>query len=224
MKKRIYTNGLNKIEYFVRGNNPEFLMVSGIHGDEHEIIKSVQRAINKYHDNLSDFVYIPTASPTAVKAQARYSACGMDMNRHFIENCKCNEAHAIMRLLGGMKINQCVSFHEDLEHPYFYMYDSGNMEGDECLARLRKDVKDLGVDLLNDIDDINDEHLGFVFVDGYAANIPNTEGKPIGPLETWLIKQGIVTRVFGIEVPGKLDLNIKDKLVEKILYNLAICR
>jgi hypothetical protein len=79
------------------------------------------------------------------------------------------------------------------------------------------------VDLLNDVDDKDDEHLGFSFVDGYAANIPNADGKPVGPLEAWLIKQKIVDRVYGIEVPCSLDKITKDKLVEKVLYNLVIC-
>jgi hypothetical protein len=223
MEKNIFTNAANTIEYFIQGDNPNLLIISGIHGDEFEVVESVRKSIEKNKDKLGDFVYIPIASPTAFEARNRQSACGLDMNRHFTNSCKCNEAQAIMQLLKSMKIKQCVSFHEDLEHPHFYMYDSDNMEGDECLARLRKDITELGVDLLNDVDDKDDEHLGFEFIDGYAGNIPDAEGKPIGSMETWLIKEKITDRVFCIEVPGSSSKDIKDKLVEKVLYNLVIC-
>jgi hypothetical protein len=222
MEKKIFESYGIKLPYQVHGTNPELLVVSGIHGDEYGVIESVKKSVETYKNELGDFVYVPEISPSAVKAKTRCNCDGIDVNRCFVDDCTCNEALCVQEFLKQYSFIQCVSFHEDLEHTSFYLYDSGDMS-DNCLNRLRKDVTSLGVGLLNGVDDDTDEHLGFKFVNGYASKIPNSEGKPVGPIEAWLIRRGVVDRVYGVEVPSMLSQDIKDKLIDKVLYNLVIC-
>jgi len=60
-----------KIPYFLSGNNPQLLIVSGTHGDEFAIISSLDEIIQKYIDDLVPFMYIPELSPSAVRQKTR---------------------------------------------------------------------------------------------------------------------------------------------------------
>jgi hypothetical protein len=223
MEKKIYSAGTTKINYYVQGKSPELLLVSGIHGDEYGVIDSAIMVLSKLQSEMPEFLYIPEISPTAVKAKTRCNCNGVDINRSFKDGATEVEAKIVMDFLKDRKFNTFISFHEDPEHSGFYFYDSGNMENDECLPRLRNNVKNLGVELLNGVDDPHDEHLGVEFVDGYKANRTSGDGGPNCAFGPWLVSRGIVDRIYCMEVPGMLDPDLKDKLVEKILYNLVIC-
>lgn len=211
MQKREYKHQSLSLPYYVRGQHPGLLLTSGAHGDEYEVIDSVRAAIGARQDSLPDFLYIPEISPSSVASRCRANYRNKDINRQFVDGTECGEAQAVMRLLGGRTFTRCISFHEDPEQEQFYLYDTGAFSSDELLA-MRSGIRACGVELFSGIDDPEDEFLGFEFKDGYRPRT-GADGKPIGPLETWLIRKGIVKRVFGVEVPGKADKETKDKIV-----------
>ncbi len=211
MDKREFRHQSLSLPYYVRGNHPGLLLLSGAHGDEYEVIRSVHKAVDAFGDKLPDFLYIPEVSPSSVASRSRSNYRERDINRQFIDGTDCEEAQAVMELLRQHRMNTCVSFHEDPSQEQFYLYDSGQFSDSER-SRMQDAVSSCGVELFSGIDDPEDEYLGFEFIDGYRPHT-GADGKPQGPLETWLIRQGVVKRVFGVEVPGKIDAKKKDQIV-----------
>lgn len=199
---------------------PKLLLVAGLHGDEHEVIACVEAALAHYKSQLPDFVFIPDMSPSALTQKTRRNGAGQDLNRQFFDNTPAAEAKAIMDRLAGQKFDLCISFHEDLAEDKFYFYDSQNMEGEVRLANLRQAVRGAAVELLNGIDDTEDICLGFEFVDGYKVCLPATSGRMTGTFEAWALTSGIAGRVHGIEVPGLVSVDIKDKVVDAVFKHL----
>ncbi|MDZ4221413.1 MAG: hypothetical protein U1C18_00900, partial [Patescibacteria group bacterium] len=142
-----------------------------------------------------------------------------DINRQFVKESDDTEAQTVMALLKGRAFDACISFHEDPQLSEFYMYDTAELLDDE-LAALRQGVVACGVGLFSGVDDPEDEFLGFDFVDGYRPHTGG-DGEPKGPLETWLIREGISKRVFGVEVPGKIAPNKKDAVVKRVFECLC---
>ena len=219
MDKRVFTHQSLSFPYYVRGENPGLLLLSGAHGDEFEVIDSVHAAIDAHQGILPDFLYIPEVSPSSVRARSRSNYRNKDINRQFVNGTECGEAQAVMELRGAYRMDTCISFHEDPSQEQFYMYDTGQFSDDELL-RMQSRVRGCGVALFSGIDDPEDEYLGFEFVDGYRPHT-GADGTPEGPLETWLIRQKIAKRVFGVEVPGKAGPEKKDALVRCLLEMLA---
>jgi len=219
MEKCEFNHQSLSLPYYVRGTNSGLLLLSGAHGDEFEVIGSVHKSVVALDAKLPDFLYIPEVSPSSVASRTRSNYRGKDINRQFVKNTECEEAHAVMELLRQFHMDTCVSFHEDPELAQFYMYDSGKFSDSERF-RMQDAVRSCGVELFSGVDDPEDEYLGFEFVDGYRPHT-GSDGKPEGPLETWLIRQKIVKRVFGVEVPGKADSKKKDALVLCLLKLLA---
>lgn len=220
MEKRAYKHKSVELPYYVRGENPGLLLLSGAHGDEFEVIDSVHKAIDSLEQALPDFLYIPEVSPSSVASRSRANYRDKDINRQFIDGTDCQEAQAVMALLNQCKMDTCISFHEDPSQEQFYLYDTGAFSDLE-LSAMRDAVTSCGVELFSGIDDPEDEYLGFEFVDGYRPRT-GSDGTPVGPLETWLIRQGVVKRVFGVEVPGKIDAQKKDEIVRCLFERLGV--
>ena len=220
MEKKTYHHASLSLPYYVRGARPGLLLLSGAHGDEFEVIDSVHAAIDVHQNELPDFLYIPEVSPSSVSGRTRHNCDSLDINRQFVDDTECEEAQAVMALLKDYNIDTCVSFHEDPEQEQFYLYDSGECSAYE-LARIQEAVKSCGVGLFSGIDDPEDAHLGFEFKDGYRAHV-GADGKPVGPIETWLIRNKIATRVFGVEVPGKIPASKKDQVTTCLFECLCL--
>lgn len=211
MDKKMFAYQSLSLPYYVRGKRPGLLLLSGAHGDEYAVIDSVHKAVDALGEKLPDFLYIPEVSPSSVAVRLRANFRDRDINRQFVDGTDCVEALAVMELLGTHKMDTCISFHEDPEQEQFYLYDTGEFSKEE-LSRMRDAVKSCRVELFSGIDDPEDEYLGFEFREGYCPHV-GSDGEPRGPLETWLIRQKIVKRVFGVEVPGKVAPEKKDKIV-----------
>lgn len=220
MEKREFKRKSLSLPYYVRGANPGLLLTSGAHGDEYEVIDSVHRAVAELDEALPDFLYVPEVSPSSVASRCRSNYRDRDINRQFVDGTDCEEALVVMELLRHRHMEVCVSFHEDPSQEQFYLYDTGQFSDTE-LSQMQSKVRECGVELFSGIDDPEDEFLRFEFKDGYRP-YAGADGKPEGPLETWLIRQKIASRVFGVEVPGKVGQEKKDAIVKCLLELLAI--
>lgn len=200
----------------------KLLLVAGLHGDEHEVVPCVERALARYKSQLPEFIFIPDMSPSALAQKARRNGEGVDFNRQFFTNTESAEARTIMERLAGQNFDLCLSFHEDLAEDKFYFYDSQNMEGQAPLVNLRQAIQELGVELLNGIDDTEDICLGFEFKDGYRVCLPTPDGRLQGTFEAWALASGLARRVHGIEVPGLADAGTKEQIVDAVFKHLIL--
>ena len=210
-----------KIDYYQKGNYPKYIFLTGTHGNENDVIASTGRAILKYLDRLPDFVYIPEVSPSGVSLNSRTNANGVDPNRTFFDGAIEPETICNMKVLQSLKCELLLTIHEDPELNDFYVYDSGDMTEDARWTNLKNEVLDLGVNLLNGLDDPTDPALGLTFVDGYK---PQTllASNPVGMIETWCLQKGIIKRTINPEIPGGLPQILKDEIVEAVMRNFMV--
>lgn len=225
MQKFVKTRGKTKTEYFIQGKNPSLLIVSGVHGDEFGVINSVRASIRRYLIRLPDFLFIPEMSPSAVLLGTRKNKEGLDLNRSFFDNSTSEEVRAIIEIIKNFHFNICFSFHEDLELAEFYLYDAfdKNLEGSKLLRQLQREIKSLGVSLLNGVDDPDDPVLGDKFVGGYRfypaeKRITNK----FGFFSDWCFINRVIERYINPEIPGQLTQDKKDKLVDFIFRYLIL--
>lgn len=210
-----------QVDYFQRGSNPKLIVLTGTHGNENDVIASTGRAILKHIDELPDFVCIPEVSPSSVSMNSRVNANGVDLNRTFFDRATEPETVVNMMILQPLKCEVMLTVHEDPDSNDFYMYDSGDMTEDTRWTNLKIEVRGLGVNLLNGLDDSSDPALGLTMVNGYK---PHTllSSNPVGMIETWCLQKGIIERVINPEIPGGLSQRAKDKIVDAVFRNFLI--
>ncbi len=215
-----------KIEYEMKGKSPDILIVSGTHGDEPGVVSSVEMAMEKYGNTLTNYFYIPKLSPSAIDLGTRKNKYGNDLNRNFVSGTNDNEAIAVMDLLKRYRFKTCFNFHEDPEDLGFYIYDAfgEKLENTTEWVKLKSEIKDLGVDLLNGIDDPGDPVLGIEFKEGlhYFPNARPGAKNDDGTLGTWLGLENLVEKYLNFEIPGKAFQETKDSLVDAIFRHLII--
>lgn len=206
---------LPELEYFVKGNNPKLLIHCGTHGDEFESIDIVKKYVEKYEVNLPDFVFVPVVSPSAVKSRTRFNKNGKDLNRIFFSDSTEIEVRENANILDNYKFDLMVSFHEDPENDSYYIYDEGLdiNESVRVLAHNQK-IKQLGMKLLNGVDDPNDPHLGHKFVDGYNKLVIPKDYKNNGMATVWAIAEKKTKNSLTAEIPGKLSIKQKEIIVD----------
>ena len=132
----------------------------------------------------------------------------------------CQIFQSFQRIYGSSLLN---SYNSRIE-----CYENNNYQRIGCLAKkdlakLRRGLKEQKIGLLNGCDDPHDECLGFEFTDGYVSHVPTCDHRPAGSLESYLIKAGIAERVFGIEVPGRISLAKKRRVVATVFGHLISC-
>ena len=209
------SNILPDFEYFQKGTNPKLLIHSGTHGDEFEVIEFVKNAVKKYENCLPDFIFVPVVSPSAVKLKTRFNNNGKDLNRVFFSDSTEIEVQENANILYGHNFDLMVSFHEDPDNDCYYVYDEGidNIESNKVLDHNQK-LKKLGIKLLNGIDDPNDPHLGQEFVDGYNRLIFDKHPENNGMATVWAIAEKKAKNSLTPEIPGKIDLEKKELIVD----------
>lgn len=211
------------IEYYVKGENPILLIISGMHGDEYSVIKPLTDYVKSHENNLPDFIFIPEASPSAVKQKTRENKFGNDLNRVFSNEAKDAESAFIMELCGKYSFDLVLSFHEDLETNSFYCYDSGKMPETQ-LTQLRDFLKQNDIKIFDGIDDPDDEYLGFKIDNGYISLPFNPNNiKPSDELGMWEwgMLNNVIRRIISLEIPCNIDQSKKSTLIEKI-FSLTI--
>lgn len=205
---------LNKTEYWVKGKNPTLLIVSGMHGDEYQIIDLISRYISKNFQTMPDFLYIPFFSPSAVAKRKRVNRCGNDLNRSFKKRIVDKEAQTIEKIISSRKFSLFIEWHEDLERAKeFYYYDNKKLSGKKK-SQLKKLITASGAISYNGLDDVNDPDLGLKATGGY---IKWPRKSPMaGFFCDWVVTQGFVKQAVNPEVPGIASLKLKKKLIEKL--------
>lgn len=223
MQKHSYTIGNTTFDYYLHGTSPQLTIHSGTHGDEYEVIELIAQAINKYLPELPDFVYIPIVSPSAVKLKTRTNDEGLDLNRSFTYDSPSEEAQAVMQFTRDHPTPIIISFHEDLDFPHFYLYDTpGDLSLDSNFTRFKKEISDLGVPLLNGLDDPDDNILQFQFTDGYRACSYLESLGTVGTFCSWALSENLITREFMPEIPGSASQKIKNSIVDAFFRHIVL--
>lgn len=201
---------------FTTSPNPRVLLVSGIHGDEWEVIDFVKEALEKHRAVLPPLLYIPELSPSAVFQKTRLNKDGIDINRSFFIDTDVSEVKQIQELLKPHHFDLAVSFHEDPSQDQFYLYDTGAMHEGPEIADFLGDLDRQGIPLWSGIDDDNDPMLGYEVIEGYAAVPPGVVSKERdkGFLEFWLIDNVIAQHALTLEVPGKSSPETKRAIID----------
>jgi hypothetical protein len=210
------------IPYLQKGDAPQLVILSGVHGDEHHFIPVLKQLVQERASQLPSFLFIPEVSPSAVKSQTRLNNRNNDLNRVFWDVQNDPEVEANKQLLAMASNALCLSFHEDTEFvDKFYMYDSAVMNPEEWQLVSAK-LKKLKVKLLNGLDiteKSKDEFLGNKFIDGYMA-APTRSGIKKGPfIDSWAMYHSYISRMFTIEVP--ID-HPKIKEILSIMLDMAV--
>lgn len=203
-----------KTKYYVGGAHPQLLIMAGMHGDEFETVKCAKRAVKKYLNKLPPFIFIPKASPSAMRQRTRFNQEKIDFNRHFFDDTQSNEVKIIMNIVKKYKFDLCVSFHEDPRQEEFYCYDCGENQNCFKIKNFQQAARALGFKFFNGIDDHADPALGHQFIDGYIRIPQDRCLQDNGTFEHWAMRRGIIKRILTPEIPGKLPKNKKQQLVE----------
>ena len=212
----IHTHQQEIHQFVQKGEHPTLLLLSGMHGDEHESISIIQAYVNSHENELPDFIYIPEVSPSAVAQKTRTNANGHDINRSFFQSGFDNEATSCMNILSNHSFSLCLDFHEDPDHrKEFYLYDTGILP-DDILEKLRSRIVDIGFSLLDGVDDPTDPTLGYMVDKGYVTMNGDIDQTDTGFASGWMIRHGVSDRVITLEIPGKSKLSDKNRLIESI--------
>ncbi|MFZ2202652.1 MAG: hypothetical protein WAV56_04670 [Microgenomates group bacterium] len=216
MRQLIKVLGKTEIPYFVSGGSPTLLIHAGTHGDESGVVDSVRAAVTKYEEQLPDFLFVPTISPSAVAAQTRINMDGLDLNRNFFDDSRVSEVEANLSIVRGRKFDLMATFHED---PFwdstFYLYDINCGVGERAAWKKFKDeIGVLGLNLLNGTDDPKDPTLNYTFEEGYHYFSVAAEGYLGGSFDAWAIRNGVIKGALVPEIPGKMDQEKKNKVVD----------
>ncbi len=205
------------LEYFLHGDTPRVLFLSGMHGDECESGQVLERYLQSQESGLPPFLYIPKVSPTAVAARRRVNALGNDVNRQFLPTSSDPEALAVMKLVSKHSFHVVIDLHEDPDRTSaFYLYDSGRMS-DAQLHELRDNIHTSGARLYTGVDDMGDEHLRRHIERGYISLPQEEVSQESGFSSIWMMQKGIVERAFTLEIPGRASPQLKQALVALLI-------
>mgnify|MGYP001596744397 CR=1 FL=1 len=226
-KINIYTTvlGKTKLKYWRYGSRPQLLIHSGTHGDEFEVIHSVEKALRKYLPLMPDFIFVPHVSPSAVATHTRVNHLGADLNRSFFDDASDPEVLLNQRLALKYPTVVNISFHEDPQNSAFYLYEGGAfslLESTNFIQRLRTSLTAANIPLFDGIDDPNDPVLGEKINHGYFYYLPDPHSKNDGTWAGWGLSHHLFKRFLIPEIPGKLPQFQKDLIVDLIFQNVLL--
>lgn len=209
------------VQYYLRGFDPHVLFMGGLHGDEYEVIAPLQKCLVRYSSQIPDYIYIPQASPSAVKRRTRVNKYGRDLNRCFVERTPDEEARSVMNIVRAHTFRLAFVFHEDPDQDTFYVYDSKVLNR-EALDILIGHIIEVGVGLYSGVDDPSDPTLGHILKDGYVTVPPDRSKLPNGDFWDWSQVNGYVKRLLFPEIPGKASMEVKERLVDIVFRDLVV--
>lgn len=206
------------LRYFTWGSSPKLLITSGLHGDETETSDLLLEYMQAHYQDLPSFVYIPYMSPTATQKKTRENGNGLNLNRAFTQEATDSEALDIIAIVQNYSFDLALDFHEDPDRKYrFYLYDEsfGRLPFDH--RKFKRDLKHVGLQLYNGIEDPADPTLGYTVKKGYIHLGQNDHEEHEGFFSYWALNHGIMKRCFTFETPGKTDRETKKMLIKKLL-------
>jgi hypothetical protein len=211
---------LGPITYWQKGEQPTLLICSGTHGDEWSVIEPLTEYVFNNENNFPDFIFIPKVSPSAVAKKTRFNGNNLDINRNFFDQSDDDEVQANLEIINSFDFQKILSFHEDTGYEEFYLYDSHKIES-ELWQKFVKQVNEIGLDVLNGIDDPDDPVLGVVIKDGYFTTSGfDFSNSNSGTLSEYLAKKPNDIRYFTFEVPTQSSLRQKKELINLIFSTL----
>lgn len=213
------------------GVNPTAFFVSGIHGDEHEVIEPLRRQLDRKvkedPHHFASHVRALEAHPAALQDKVR-AARGVDLNRQFVFKETPDHPQAKLladTLLEHEGIHTVFSFHEDPLERRFYVYnlmtrsDDGSMDAaiESLSTNLLSRVTAMDIPLYNGIDDID---LGYWVDHGFCAVA--SDAIHDNSFEMWAVQNELhghpsMQRAFLFEIPGMLPIAQKEELIRVIL-------
>jgi len=213
------------------GTEPTSLFITGIHGDEADIIEPLHRILKEKTATdprvFGAHLRVMEAHPKALQQHTR-KAGEVDLNRQFSAKLYPDYPQAKLLadcLLEHKSVDTIFSFHEDLEEDRFYFYyqstrdDDGAM--DQTVVQLRENltnrVEQSGIPLYEGIDDID---LGYWVHRGFCA--VSSDSLHDNTFEMWAVQKELhehpaMKRVFLFEIPGKLPVERKEQLIRTIM-------
>jgi len=217
-------------EYFQSGNEPKLLIVGQTHGDESEIVPLVENVLFNHCSELPPFLFVREISPSASKLGTRENIDGLDLNRSFIVPPPTEEVKQMMELWSKYVFDIFLTFHTDPTAADFYLYDGTKDEDHEKrrldvtegFSLLQQDLRNLGIQLRNGIDDSDDPTLGYMTHNGYVYWPMSTKINDHAT-DYWLIMNtGGARQVINPEIPGKASLEQKEKIIDSIIRRLIL--
>lgn len=203
-------------DVILSGIDPKLLLLSGMHGDEYEVIECVKQYLTIHKNILPSFLYLPEVSPSAVARKKRRNAYGHDVNRSFVDPPTDSEIQKAMNTLSPYHFELALNFHEDPDYAKtFYLYDSGRLTPTQ-IDRLRTLVKSCGAGLHTGIDDPLDANLGLLVDKGYISTPYASLPQQAGFSWVWFAGHGITKRDIDVEIPGKAPIPMKQALVAAV--------
>lgn len=217
MQKEFFLFKNIRLPFYKKGNDFEWLIFSGTHGNEKDVVPFIEKYIaNNYH-KLPNFLFLPTVSPSAITAGTRENRNGNDINRQFFDITSDEEAQAVEAFLQGKNFRLLLDFHEDPEREELYLYDSFEEPG-EVVQKIFFEAHALGIPLFTGADDEEDISLKNRIENGYYSYAHQGNENLYGTSTEYVLDKGIVQgRVLTFEIPGLTSQELKDKMVSRIL-------
>ncbi len=201
------------IDYYLKGEHPSLLILSGMHGDESGVIECVEKFVHDSLHILPSFLYIPRVSPSAVFSKSRLNAAGRDVNREFFTPPIDEEVRDCTQICSKYSFEISLDFHEDPDlTDKYYMYDSYGMNEVE-LKDFRNHLKSANIQAYNGLDDPGDPNLGFEVKDGYVPFLFNAHNPDLGFSSEWFLRHAISKRTVTLEIPGKASIDVKRAMI-----------
>lgn len=212
-----------KFYYFISRESPKLLIHSGTHGDESEVTDFVMESVIKYEKLLPPFIFVPMVSPSAVEMGTRENENGTDMNRGFFSDSKDSEVQTNIEVIKGKKFELFVSFHEDPLERNYYLYDVGYRKtASRLVLKHNQWLKEMGIRLLNGVDDPTDPKLGYEFKGGYKKFVHPQKYHDDGTISAWVLNRRIAEDYLLPEIPGKLDRETKKLIVDSFFAEVIV--
>lgn len=214
------------LEIVRKGDDPEWLIFSGIHGDEWEVSRSIGKSIEYYSPRLPSFWWVVNAVPSAMNNGSRMNKNGLDANRLFFSSSCDAEVGALLWELRYIKPDLFVDFHEDTGAlDSFYLYDSDGLSSDFWeIKRLMKELSCFGVHPFSGIDDPRDKILCNNIIGGYHSEFwkNNSDQSLDGTAMDYMQRHLKITRAITVEIPGRARPEVKDVAVGVFLKHLMM--
>lgn len=219
MEKHEFTYKSTTLTYYQSAKTPKLLLVSGFHGDETDVIVPLTDIVLESALRLPPFLFVPVACPSAVAGGTRLNKNNKDINRFYYLDSPEDEAQALMKLIAGHAFDVAYSFHEHPGETRFYLYDMGEgVTGAKIDALLTK-IKELGIELYNGPDDIEDSALNLNIVNGYYLE-NEEEAIKHGFFNGYLAKSNLAHSHVNPEIPGAVSKEKKAAIVQAIFDSL----
>lgn len=212
------------------GSTPSAFFVSGLDGDERDILDPLRSIMHEKQHTLGAHVRVLSANPMAIQT-GETEINGIEMNREFVRSISPEYPQAKLLadvFLEHKGVHTLFSFHETPEeHEFYYYYQTTQDEDgslDSMIERLHTGliarVESQGVPAYTGIDDID---MGYWVNRGLCAVAADSyydDTFEMWALQNSLHKHPTIKRAFTFEIPGKVSVKKKEQILHSIFEEL----